>query len=285
MTVPFLVGADRHFRDMRVHGAVGEHEHDVGAAGAAIAPGLQLDRGQVGNEIGLPHVVARPHGDEIALAGKIRRLAGAIGEIEIGSEHEGFVVKDIHHHRQVRRGDQKRALGAAAVEVPVFGIERNGEQALGAPFEAALGAVGHFDLGRAGAFEHIDDFFVEVPLRRRGAAGRDVEHEHVGEIAAALEMHRRAVDAVARPRRGLDVEQVDAVILDDRNAFALEPIEIRVDAVARLLLRHFADVHVFLRACFARTLHRQPPGSYAKSSDLITTGTTPGGAISAPTST
>ena len=135
------------------------------------------------------------------------------------------------------------------------------------------------------AFEHVDHFFVEMPLRRRRAAGRDVEHEHVGEIAAALEMHRRALDAVARPGRGLDVEQVDAVILDDRNAFALEPIEIRVDAVTRLLLRHFVNVHVFLRASFGRRLHRLLPGSYAKSSDLITTGTTPGGAISAPTST
>ena len=167
------------------------------------------------------------------------------------AEHEGFVVEDIHHHRQVRRGDEQRALGAAAVEVPVFGIERNGEQALGAPFETALRSVGHFDLGRAMAVEHIDDLFVEVPLRRRRAAGRDVEHEHVGKIAAALEMHRRAVNAVARPWRGLDVEQVDAVILDDRNGFALEPIEIRVDAVARLLLRQFADIHVFLRASFA----------------------------------
>ena len=85
VAVALLVGADRHLGDVRVHGAVGEHEHDVGAAGAAVAPGLQLDGGQIGDEIRLPHVVAGPHRDEVALAGKILVLAGAVGELEIGA--------------------------------------------------------------------------------------------------------------------------------------------------------------------------------------------------------
>ena len=36
--VRLLVGADRHLRGVRVHGAVGENEHHAGAAGAALAP-------------------------------------------------------------------------------------------------------------------------------------------------------------------------------------------------------------------------------------------------------
>ena len=58
---------------------------------------------EVGDEIRLPHVVAGPHRDEVALAGKILLLAGALGEIEIGVEDEVLVVEDVHHQRQVGR--------------------------------------------------------------------------------------------------------------------------------------------------------------------------------------
>ena len=170
---------------------------------------------KVRHEIRLPHVIAGPHGDEVAVAGEIFLLSRAVGEIEIAAEHEIFVVKDIHHHRQVGGADDKRALGAAGVEVAVPGVERDGEQAFFAPLKTAATAVGEFELGRAMAFKHIDDFFVEMPLRRRRLARRDIEHEHIGEIAAALEVHRRAVDAVTRPRRGLDAEQIDAIVLGD----------------------------------------------------------------------
>src|SRR5262245_21169700 len=101
MPMRLFVGADRHFRNVGVHGAVGEHEHDIGAAAAAITPAFQLDGGEVRHEIGLPYMIAGPHGDEIAFAGEIFALAGALAEIEITSEYEIFVVEDIHHHRQV----------------------------------------------------------------------------------------------------------------------------------------------------------------------------------------
>ena len=91
-------------------------------------------------------------------------------------------------------------------------------------------AVRELELRAAVPLEHVDDLFVEMALRRGRVAGRDLEHEHVGEVAAALQVHRRAVDAVARPRRGLHVEQVDAVILDERDALGLQPVEIGIDA-------------------------------------------------------
>ncbi len=238
VAVALLVGADRHLRDVGVHGAVGEHEHDVGAAGAAVAPRFQFDRCEVGDEIGLPHVVARPHGDEVAFAGEIRVLAGARGELEIGFEHEALVVEGVHDEGQVGGRDEQRALAPAAVEMTVLRVERDREQAARTPFEALLAAVGELDLGRAGAFEHADHVFVEVALRRRRAAGRYLEKKHVGEVAAALEMHRRGFDAGARPHRSLDLEEVDAVVLDDGQAFLGDPVEIGVDAVARLVLGH-----------------------------------------------
>src|SRR5262249_56709268 len=85
--------------------------------------------------------------------------------------------------------------------------------------------------------------------------GADVEEKHVAKIAAAFGGTRRAIDAVTRPRRRLNREQVHAIILGDRNAFAGEPIEIGIDAIARFSfarlglacfrLRRLTDVHAF----------------------------------------
>ena len=38
MAMPLLIGADRHLGHVRMHGAVGEHEHDVAAARATRLP-------------------------------------------------------------------------------------------------------------------------------------------------------------------------------------------------------------------------------------------------------
>ena len=88
VAVGLLVGADRHLRDVGVHGAVGEHEHHVGAAGAALAPGLQLERRQVGDEVGLPHVAAGPHRDELAFAAEMVGRALPLGELILVVEDE-----------------------------------------------------------------------------------------------------------------------------------------------------------------------------------------------------
>ena len=167
VAVALLVGADRHFRNMRVHGAVGEHEHDVGAAGAAVAPGFQFDRGEIGNEIGLPHVVARPHRDEIAFAGKILVLAGprrrtrrSVSKMKRSSWNV-FITSGRSVVETISARSRPRA-----VEMAMARIERDREQAARSPFEASLAAVGELDLGRAGAFQHIDHILIEMALRR-----------------------------------------------------------------------------------------------------------------------
>jgi hypothetical protein len=251
MPMRLLVSANRHFRNMCVHGAVGEHKHDVGAAGAAVAPAFQFDCGQVRNKIGFPHVVARSYRDEVALAGEVFLLAGAVAEIEIAAEHERLIVEGVHHHRQVCGTNKERPLAAAGVEVAVLGVERNGKKARGAPFEAAAAAIGQFELRRAVALQHVNDFFIEVPLRCSRFARCDVENKHVGEIAATLEMNGCAVDAIPWPGRGGDLEEINTVILRDRNAFAGEPFKIRIDTVARLCLRCLPDIHALLRFHFA----------------------------------
>ena len=49
-------------------------------------------------------------------------------------------------------------------------------------------------------------------------------------------MNRRRVDAAARPRRGLNGEQVDREILGDWEPFLGDPIEIGIDPVTRFRL-------------------------------------------------
>ena len=147
-------------------------------------------------------------------------------------------MEDIHDHRQVGRRDQQRALAARAVEVAMPGVERNREQAFRAPFEGSLGAVREFDLRRAGAFEHVDHVFVKVLLGQRRLARPDVEDEHVGEVAASLQMDSCTLYAITRPRLRLDRKQVDAVMFGDGNALAGDPFEIGIDAIARLFVRH-----------------------------------------------
>src|ERR1700686_5213526 len=76
--VSFFKSSSRHLRNVRVHGPVGQHKHDIAAAGAPVAPGLQLELRQIGYEIGLPHMIARPHRDQVAMTGEVLAFAGTV---------------------------------------------------------------------------------------------------------------------------------------------------------------------------------------------------------------
>src|SRR5205807_3834654 len=108
-------------------------------------------------------------------------------------EYEGLVVKQVEHHCEIVGGGEARPLAAARIEVLVTGVERQREQAFGAPFEAVLAAVARLDCGVAVTGEHIDDFFEKVLLRRGFSARHEVEHEDRDEIAATLEMDEAAI--------------------------------------------------------------------------------------------
>src|SRR4029079_14211487 len=70
----------------------------------------------------------------------------------------------------------------------------------------------------------------------RGAARRNFVDEDRHPVAASVEMHERAFALVAEPRPGRDVadRQVDAEILDDRDAFPGRPFEIGIEQEFRL---------------------------------------------------
>ena len=69
----------------------------------------------------------------------------------------------------------------------------------------------------------------KVPLRTGLAARRNVEQKHRHEIAPALYVRDRSVHAEARPWPRIEPQQVEAKILVNRDAFPLDPVEIRID--------------------------------------------------------
>jgi hypothetical protein len=95
-----------------------------------------------------------------------------------------------------------------------------------------LAASGGLDRRAAVPVEHVEDFLVQVALRRGGARGRYVQHEHVEEIAAAFQMHGGGIDRVAVPTRGRHLQQVDTEVFGDGDGLALQPFEIDIDADA-----------------------------------------------------
>src|ERR1700716_1893279 len=94
VAMPFLVRAHRHLRHVRVHRAVGKHEHDVAAARATLFPGLELEGPQVRNEVRLPHVPPRTHWEERALALVVARIAQALREVVTVVPDELVVAED-----------------------------------------------------------------------------------------------------------------------------------------------------------------------------------------------
>ena len=97
---------------MRMHGAVGQHEHHVRAAGAALRPGLELESREIGDEVRLPHVAAGPHRHELAFAAEMRRRALPFRELERVVEDECLVVKEIELQAEIVDRREARALAA-----------------------------------------------------------------------------------------------------------------------------------------------------------------------------
>ena len=110
MPMALLVGADRHFRRVRVHRAVGQDDLDVAAAGAAGLPFRQRERAKVGHEIGFPHVLARPDRKKVPLACKVAIASDAFRKGEGIIEQKIFVAKDVEQEGQVVRRDEPHRL-------------------------------------------------------------------------------------------------------------------------------------------------------------------------------
>src|SRR4051794_21956477 len=229
VAMSFLVGADRHLRSVGMHGAVGEDEHHVGTAGAAFAPGFQLEGREIRNEVGLPHIAAGPYRHEFAFTAEMVGRALPLGKVILVVEDEAFVVEQVELQTEVVHGSQTRMLAAAGVEVLIAGVERQREQALWAPLETVLAAVAGLDRGAAVAGEHVHDLLVEMLLRGSLRAGLEIEHEHRDEVTTPLKVGDAAVNAETRPWTGRNLEKVDPKVLRDRHAFVVGPGDIGVE--------------------------------------------------------
>src|SRR6185437_3522230 len=107
-------------------------------------------------------------------------------------------------------------------------------------FEAAPFAIRQRKLGTARAGNDIYHFLEEMTLRRGRFAGRQLAQDHVAEIAPTIEMQRHGARPEARPVRRLDCIAIDRQPFDDAQSLALEPVLVRIDAVAGLVERcHF----------------------------------------------
>ncbi len=191
--VRLLVCSDRHLRGMSMHRAVRQDEFHVRAARAALLPGLELEGSEVGDEVRFPHMPSRTHRDEIALAAEEARAALTLREFAGVFEDEGLVAKKVEKQRQIGRHGKARALPAAAVEMAIARIERQGEEALRTPFETVGPTVARLDRRAAVAREHVDDLLVEMPLRRGLGASGEVDDEDGDEIAASLDVDDSAL--------------------------------------------------------------------------------------------
>ena len=229
-----LVGADRHLRGVRMHGAVRQDEHHVGAACAPLVPGLELEAGEIGNEIGLPHVAAGPHRNELAFAAEIFGRALPFRKIKGVGEHEGFAVEEIEHHGEIVGRGEPRALAAARIEVLIAGVERQSEEALRAPFETVLAPVARLDGRIAVPGEHVHDLLEQVLLRRGFCPRSKIKHEDRHEVAATLEVDDPAIRVEPRPGRGRYGAEIDPEVLGYGNALVRCPAGIGVEQHLRV---------------------------------------------------
>ncbi len=79
-------------------------------ASAAVAPCLQFNGCQVGNEVRFPLMAARLDRAELAFAGEVTRLFGPLTEIEIIVENEPLAVKQVKKNREIGDGCDTRRL-------------------------------------------------------------------------------------------------------------------------------------------------------------------------------
>src|SRR5207247_3032298 len=159
----------------------------------------------VGDEVGFPY----PSLEELALAAEVVFLAGiAAAECEIAIEYEFIVPKQAYHRRRIGHGDVAGRLVAAAVEVLVPGVERNGKQDSGGPFEALLALLVFLilpDRRCSAARNHIDGELVHVVLRLGLAPGLDLDDVAVVGHVTVGNVDDCTTAPLALPRAQLDL--------------------------------------------------------------------------------
>src|SRR4249919_1131074 len=166
----FFVAANRKFGNVRAHDIAGEIEVDVSAAGAAFVPYLERHVPCIRHE-----VHRHLESPDLSLAAEIvfvlRRKA--IGKHEIVVENEVEIMKQVHHERRAGDGKISDRGVSLTIEVLVFCVQRNREQAARMPLEGLLLAISlPYGSGSMSA-QNIDHLFIKMFLRFQLASRRD----------------------------------------------------------------------------------------------------------------
>src|SRR3990170_2975176 len=202
MAVALLVGAYGELGDVILRVVVGHLQHGIDAAGAPLLPSIQQHVRGVGDEVRLPD----PSLEELALAAEVVLLARiAAAEYEIAVEYEFVVPEEAHHGRRVGYGDVADRLVAAAVEVLVPRVKRNGKEASGLPLKAILALLILPDCRCAVARNHIDRELVQMVLRLRLAPRLDLDDVTIVGHVAVGDVDDCAVAPFTVPRPQLDL--------------------------------------------------------------------------------
>jgi hypothetical protein len=93
MPVTFFVGANGHFRNMRMHDSVGEHEHDISTARSTIAPRAELDFGEIRDKVCLPHMISLTNLMEITITREIAIFARPTRKVIWMVKNEGLIIE------------------------------------------------------------------------------------------------------------------------------------------------------------------------------------------------
>ena len=244
VAVRLLVGAHRELGDVGLGAVLGHLQHDVDATGAPVAPPVERHVRRVGDEVGLPDALLV----ELARAAEVVVL-GVEAPLEVGVrvEHEVQVVEEAHHGRRGGDRDVAGRLLAAAVEVLVPGIERDGEEAAGVPLEGLLVVIVDPDVRRAPPRDDVAELLVHVVLRLGLAAGADLDHVRVVGQVVVRYVDDDAAAALALPRPQLDrAEVLEGEVHDDADALPLLPAGVAVTrgVLVEIIRRGLGDLPV-----------------------------------------
>src|SRR5262249_18813530 len=125
---------------------------------------IQIRRLNVGDKIRFPNVL---HARFVALLSDVEKILGsgiAVGKVIRAVKQEVLAVDYIHHKRRIspcKKFDRR----APAIDHPVPGVKRRGEQAPRTPFECLLAAAVLPYFGGALSVQNANYFFIEMLFR------------------------------------------------------------------------------------------------------------------------
>src|SRR5258706_7576922 len=244
--VGFLVTADSELRDMAAQRVFGNFQAHLRTAATAFFPFEQLQIFHVGDEVGLPGSAGKPGSRvaEIIFLG-IKAVAKNVRAVE----NEIAVMDQIHHARRAGDGEKTRRLVAVAIEELMPGVQRRREQRTFLPFESSFRLAFIPDRRRATAADDVDQLFVHMFFRFERFACRDFADISVVGFTGAFQAEAHAQPTGARPWRerfGGDV--ADEKTLDQRNAFALDPLFVGAAFLGNRFAGYFWFDHFILRS-------------------------------------